>query len=112
MKTVDKAQLFAGCKLDEDTIVLAGIGPVLVRELSRTESMRVSAVDGTEATERLILHLGMVEPALTESEAGQWMAVAGSKVVNQVSVRIAQLSGMLEDSAKAAYKSDGDRTID
>jgi len=112
MTAVDKASLFAGCSLEEADVELPGIGTIRVRTLSRMEAMRVSDTKTVEATERLMLHLGMVDPALTESEVGQWMKVAPSRMLEPVSRRIGELSGMLEDSAKAAYKSDGDRPVD
>lgn len=104
--TVDKAALFAP-RLPEADVDVPGLGTVRVRGLSRAEGMRIKDMKGTEAVERAIIAMGMVDPVLTEAEVGQWMKAAPAAEVEPVSLRIAELSGLLEDSAKSAYKSDG-----
>ena len=104
--TVDKAALFAP-RLPEADVDVPGVGTIRVRALSRAEGMRIKDMKGTEATERLILAMGMVDPALTEAEVGQWMKAAPAAEIEPVSLKIAELSGLLDGSAQGAYKSDG-----
>lgn len=100
---MDKELLFAP-RLPEADVEVPGVGTVRVRGLNRPEAMAVQAVSGTEARERKILALGMVDPALTEAEAGRWQKAAPAGELEPVTTRIAELSGMLEGSAKEAVK--------
>jgi hypothetical protein len=108
--SVDKAALFAPV-LEEDDVEIPGVGSVRVRALTRLEAGQVGQRTETDARERLIISLGMVDPELTEAEAGQWMKVATAGVIGAVSVRIGQLSGLLEDSPRAAFPSDGEGPV-
>jgi hypothetical protein len=82
-----------------------------IRALSRKETMRVHEVqerDGLAAAEVLLLHLGMVDPAMTEDEAEQWMSIEGAGgIVSAVSAGIGKISGMVATSGKDATKSAG-----
>ena len=91
-------------RLPEADVEVPGIGTVRVRGLNRAEAMQVQAAKGVEATERRILALGMVDPALTEAEAGQWQKNAPAGEIEPVSRRIAELSGMFDGADKQAYK--------
>lgn len=104
---MDKALLLAP-RLPEDTVDIPGLGSVRVRALNRAEAMAIQGRKGSEATERLVITLGLLDPVLTEAEVGQWMTAATAGEIEPVSNRIAELSGLLPDSAKVAYKSDGD----
>lgn len=95
--------------LPEDTVSIPDVGEVRVRGLSRIEAMHVQAARGEEATERRILALGLVDPSLTEAEAGQWMKAAVAGEIEPVSRRIAELSGMVEDAPKSSVPSDGEQ---
>lgn len=104
---MDKALLLAP-RLPEGTVDIPGIGQVRVRALNRAEAMAVQGRKGSEATERLVITLGLLDPAdMTEAEVGQWMKAATAGELEPVANKIAELSGLLEGSAKAAYKSDG-----
>jgi hypothetical protein len=98
---VDKELLFKA-RLPEADVELP-IGTVRVRGLSRAEAIEVGAIDGIAAKERLMLALGMVEPTLTEEEAGRWQAAAAFDEIDPVSNKIAELSGMTPGAGKAAY---------
>lgn len=100
---MDKSLLFVP-RLPEDDVEVPGIGTVRVRGLSRAEAMAVNGAKGTEATERRMLHFGLVDPQLSEAEAGRWMDAATAGELEPVSRRIAELSGMLAGSAKEAVK--------
>jgi hypothetical protein len=81
-------------------------GAVRVRALTRDEAL--SLPDNEREKEAHVLALGIVEPALSVSEVKEWLRTSPAGELQAVSVRIAQLSGMLPDSAKETYKSDGD----
>lgn len=95
--------------MPEDTVPVPGLGEVRVRGLNRAEAMIVQRAKGTEATERVILSLGMVDPTLTEAEAGQWQQNGVAGEIEPVSRRIAELSGMVEGAPKSGLQSDGGR---
>jgi hypothetical protein len=104
---VDKELLFKP-RLAEAEVEIPGVGTVRVRALSRAEAMVVSGVNGAAAMERKTLHLGMVDPQLTEAEVGQWQKAAPAGDLQIVNQRIAELSGMVEGSDKATFPGDGD----
>lgn len=102
---MDKELLFKP-RLPEEDVEIEGVGTVRVRGLSRIEAIHVQAAKGAEQ-ERRILALGMVEPALTEDEVKLWQKASPAAEIEKVAGRITVLSGLAEDSAKTAYKSDG-----
>lgn len=118
---MDKAQLFKppADVQTEATVDLPTGGQVGVRALSREEQLKAIKQDDVTAEgmpkfertaiiESRIVAAGMVDPEMTEAEVRRWQKVPGRGAdVQAVSVRIQELSGMLEGSAKAAYKSDG-----
>lgn len=96
-----------------EDVEVDGVGTVTVRGLSRAESLIVGKAEGDPtATERTMLRFGMLEPALTETQIREWLAVAPNDHVDPITKAIARLSGMLEESPKEAYKSTGDGPID
>ena len=68
---MDKELLFKA-RLPEADVDIPGVGTVRVRGLSRVEAMLVQKVDDPETRERRILAYGMVDPPLSEGEAGRW----------------------------------------
>ncbi len=107
MTIVDIDLLFKS-RLPEEDVELPGVGVVRVRGLSRAEALKVRSIEGRAETERAILALAMVDPTMTEAEVGRWQAASPAGEMEPVTDKVSELSGMLEDSAKAAYKSDGD----
>lgn len=103
---MDKQALLTS-RLPHDTVPIPGLGDVRVRGLSRDEALDVSQVAGTPEFEPTLLAAGMVDPELTVEEAQEWRRAAGSDEISAVCDRIAELSGLKGDSAKAAYKSNG-----
>lgn len=101
---MDKESLFKP-RLPEDDVDVPGIGKLRVRGLNRIEAMQVQNAGGTEATERKILALAMVDPKLTEDEVRQWQKAAPAGELEPVTTRVAELSGMAQGSDKEAYKS-------
>ncbi len=104
---MEKTALFAP-RLMEADLVLVDVGTVRVRGLSRFEAVHVQAAKEGAGRERRILALGMVEPRITEEDAGEWMKAATAGEIEKVTNRITELSGLASESAKDAYKSDGD----
>lgn len=100
---MDKDLLFKP-RLPEADVEIPGVGTVRVRALSRAEAMAVENAKGNAAIERKLLALGLVDPKLTEAEVGQWQSAAPASELEPVSNRIAELSGLLPDSAKEAVK--------
>ena len=92
--------------LPTDIVPVPGMGDVEVRALSRGEALLLP--EDTLLREAEILSLGMLDPEMTRDEVLQWMACSPAGEAQDVSQKIAVLSGLMEDSAKAAYKSDGD----
>lgn len=106
MTKLSKAQLISGGRLATDVVELVG-GTVTVRELTRLEAAAIRDRTDTDARERLILASGMVDPEMTESEVTEWMRAGGQAEIAKVSMTIGRLSGLLEDSPKEAFPSDG-----
>jgi hypothetical protein len=91
-------------RLTEADVDVPGVGTVRVRGLNRAEAMAVQGANGPEATERRILALGMVDPSMTEAEAGAWQKASPGGEIEPVSRKIAELSGMLDGAAKDVVK--------
>lgn len=80
-------------------------GDVVVRALIRDEAIEVQNLEDLSARDNLIIALGMVDPVMTVEDVVAWAATAPAGEISTVSTRIAVISGMMEDSGKAAYKS-------
>lgn len=80
-------------------------GLVRVRALNRFEVLAVSATEKTAGREVMMLTLAMVQPRLTNDEAASWMRNSkGGGDLEDVTTRIAQLSGMMPEAPKEAMK--------
>lgn len=100
---MDKEKLFTP-RLPEADVEIPGVGTIRVRALNRAEVLIVEGVKSLDAKDRKLISLGMVDPALTEAEAGRWQKASPAGELEPVTVKIAELSGMLPDSAKEAVK--------
>lgn len=105
MATLTRDQLLAR-KLGHETVQLED-GEVIVRPLTRKESIMVRGVEGEDLEERdnLIISLGMVKPQLTPEDVAQWAANDTAGELASVSMAIARISGMLPGAGKESYKS-------
>lgn len=113
---MDKASLFEPAPDAEDTVPLRGGGEVTVRGLSRDEQLHAVKQDDVTAQgmprfertaiiESRIVAAGMVNPTMTPEEVRRWQKVPGKAAdVNAVSIRIQELSGMLEDAPKSGVQ--------
>ena len=82
-----------------------------IRPLSRGEQIEVQEVrerDGLAAADALLVHYGLVDPALSVEQVAAWFDTIGQgPAAAAVSQGIGTISGMFRDSGKAAYKSAG-----
>jgi hypothetical protein len=106
---MDKAALLAK-RLPEDDVEVPDVGVVRVRGLTRSEVLAAQEIEGTADRECQMLACGMVDPALTVDEARQWQEASPAAEIEPVVTRIAELSGMVETSAKDAIKSPVDES--
>lgn len=90
--------------MPEDDVEVPGMGTVRVRGLSRFEAMWMQQAKDIQAQERRQLAAAMVDPPMTESEAGQWQKVSVAGELEPVTKKIAELSAMLRDSAKEVVR--------
>jgi hypothetical protein len=81
-------------QLPEEVIDVAGLGPVRVRGLSRSEWMANKDRDGVE-WEIGLLAVGLVDPKLSEEEIRQMREATTVKVIDEIASGILRLSGML-----------------
>lgn len=110
---MDKEALFAlradtASGQPEDDVEVPGVGTVRVRALSRAEGMLVQQANGTDVTERKILAMGMVNPKLSEVDAGRWQKAATAGEMEPVTQRITELSGLGEGAPKSDVPADAD----
>lgn len=99
-----KAKLFKS-RIEEAEVELDGIGVLRVRGLTRGEVFAVQQCKGTEASERKILSLGVVDPSLTENEVRQWQENSPAGEIEPVVNKIRELSKLTDAAAKESYKS-------
>lgn len=90
--------------LPEDVVEAPGLGAVRVRGLNRVEILLLQKIDDMQTRERKMLAMAVLEPAMAEHQAGLWQTLSPAGEIEPVTTRIAQLSGMLPDSAKEAYQ--------
>ncbi|HKX46588.1 MAG TPA: hypothetical protein VJP77_07785 [Planctomycetota bacterium] len=99
-----KAQLFKP-RLPEAEVELPNGVTVRVRGMSRGEVLAVQDAKTTAILERRILARGMVEPELTEAEAGIWQEASPAGEIEPVVDRIRDLSGLDDGAEKTAMRS-------
>lgn len=87
------------------TTVPTEVGDLVVRGLNRDEGRRVAEQTTLADRDRLMLSLGLVEPAMTPDEVDEWASAAPAGELEDVSRAIAGLSKMLDGDAKEQYKS-------
>jgi len=93
--------------MPEDDVEVPGLGTVRVRALSRKEALKTGQIADIEERTAHMIAIAMVDPKMSVSEVKGWSAVALAGELDPVDEKIAELSGMNTDAAKAAYKSDG-----
>jgi hypothetical protein len=93
--------------LPEDDVEVPSMGTVRVRGLSREEVFETQKAKDTQAHERKILRLGMVDPVMTEGQAALWQKVSPAGEIEPVVDKIRALSGLDEGADKSDVRSDG-----
>jgi hypothetical protein len=88
-------------RITEDTVDIEGIGTVRVRGLSRSEVFMTQQAKGTEAMERKILALGMVDPPMTEDDVKTWQRNSPAGELDAVANKIHDLSGLGKGADKS-----------
>jgi hypothetical protein len=101
---IDK-EAFLKPRLPEAAVDIPGVGTARVRGLSRAEILAVQALPDTEAVERFVLLVGLVDPQLTAEEVAVWHAGVTTDEITMVMAAIKELSGLGDGAANAAYKS-------
>jgi hypothetical protein len=100
-----KSDLFEW-RLPKDEVEIPGVGTITVRGLSRIEMLHAGRGEpDPETMERRMLAIAMVDPPLTESEAGDWQNISPAGELMPVLAAINRLSGIGRDVQKEAYKS-------
>lgn len=101
---MDKSQLTAK-RLATDTHTISGVGEITFRALSRTEAMAFKDVEmDVETLERKLLAIAMVDPEMAESDVAAWQAASPAGELEEVVNRVAEMSGMTAQAAKAAVR--------
>jgi hypothetical protein len=94
--------------LPEDDVEVPSMGTVRVRGLSREEVFETQKAKDTQAHERKILRLGMIDPAMTEGQAAVWQKVSPAGEIEPVVDKIRALSGLSEGADKSGLPGYGD----
>jgi hypothetical protein len=105
MAAVDKKRLLKS-RLPEAEVEVPGVGTVRVRGLSRLEVLELQRedTDGPGVFERKIVAVALVEPKLSEAEVAEWQAASVADELEPVTRTINELSGLVKDAAKEAYR--------
>lgn len=97
---IDKEQ-FLKAPMPEDIVALPGLGDVRVRGLSRAEAVNMKGIkDDVGQLECSIIHLGLVDPALTFPEIEAWYASAPAGLIDVIVRAVERLSGLSEEAPK------------
>lgn len=98
-------------RLGEKTIDIPGVGEVRVRGLSREEVLLLQkSSSNPKQLEQKIIAVGMVDPVMSEREAGMWQKVATSGEIDAVVDAINVLSGLVEGAQKSDVPTAGEGT--
>jgi hypothetical protein len=93
--------------LPEDDVEVPSMGTVRVRGMSREEVFETQKAKDTQAHERKILRIAMVDPPMTEGQAALWQKVSPAGEIEPVVDKIRALSGLDEGADKSELRSDG-----
>lgn len=112
---MDKELLFKP-RLQEADVELPGVGTVRVRGLTqeeRGECVREGDIDAEgnpviskgAAIARRLIAKAMIDPPMTLNDVDAWQRAAPAGELDQVALKVQELSGMLPGATKEAYKS-------
>lgn len=97
---------FTASRLKTEPLDIPGVGTITVRALNRFQARKVQEAKGANQ-DHAILRYGVVDPQFTDAEIDAWMEAAPAGEIEDVTERIAALSGIGSAAAKEAYKSPG-----
>lgn len=100
---MDKELLFKP-HLPEDEVEVPGVGVVRVRALSREEAKAIQKIEDYGLRDLHQIAIGLVDPKLSVSEVRRWAEASPANEMEAVATRIAELSGVVEESAKKVVK--------
>lgn len=78
-----------------------GGGTVEVRSLNRREALTAAGIDDHYERDAYLLSAGLVDPVMTVDDVKAWGEVSGTAILELVSRRIGELSGMVEGAGKS-----------
>lgn len=88
-------------RINEGTVDIEGVGTVRVRGLTRGEVFQAQQIKGTEAMERKIVAMGMVDPAMNEDDVKTWQRSSPAGELDAVANKIQELSGLGKGAEKS-----------
>jgi len=88
---------------NEEDYLLSEVGWIRIRGLSRAEFLTSQKryPDDAAAQERYILSRAVIIPTVTEAVAGQWQTASGINEINELAMRINELSGLTKGADKS-----------
>lgn len=90
-------------------VELEGIGSVLVRGLTRFESIEIMKLEGDrQVQDTQALVYGLLEPEMSRDEIIAWRKSGALMEIEAVARKINELSGIGKDAAKSDVPADGD----
>lgn len=110
MGAVSAEELLALAACNEVTLDIEGVGKLTVRPLSYADGIRLGQLTEQGALRDkavFVLTRALVEPALTDEQAGAFYDTVAFGLVNGVVNAILRVSGMLGDDTREVLKSVG-----
>lgn len=86
--------------LPEEVVMVAGIGPVRVRSISRAEYMSLRVSDG-EGWEIGLVSAGLVDPALSTDDVEALRKVVDPKTFDDLAGEVLRVSGLRKTAEEA-----------
>lgn len=108
MAKLDKSALTSQAAMPQEDVELEGLGTVVVRGLSRYETLLATkGIDETDTLriEQRMVAMGMVEPVMSEKDVAAWQKASPLGQMKPITSAINRLSGIGTDAGRDAYKS-------
>ena len=99
----DLKALLLSRRIDEGKVELS-VGTVRVRGLTRGEVFMTQKAGDTEAAERRIVALGMIDPPMSEDDVKQWHRNSPAGELEAVVAKIQELSGLGKGADKSGLQ--------
>lgn len=96
-------------RLKAEEVPIPGVGTVLVRGMSRWEVVEVQKLESDrQRQDNLAVFYGLAEPAMTQDEVMAWRKAGNAQEIEDVALKVNELSGIGKAAAKSAVPADGD----